>query len=215
MDRTLFIAELPDYLKIRPNLQILMSQFGEVETIILNTPRSKEPDWNVFQYADFWQYDSAYVVYKKAKYLQKVLKLDLSERLLVSKTGNDLRTPEEACEDKNHLDLDAALKRGEEYMKKYALQQRAAEDAKEAAKESEDGWITVSKKYKPVETAAAAIKKAGKRKRVKKEKMQLVNFYAFQERERKVKAFKNNTREWQESLDKIAQMRQERKFKPL
>lgn len=36
------------------NLQILMSQLGEVERIILNTPRSNDPDWSVFEYAKYW-----------------------------------------------------------------------------------------------------------------------------------------------------------------
>ena len=78
----------------------------------------------------------------------------------------------------NHFDTE-----NEKIMAEYSERKRLQEDMENEVKEQDDdGWTTVVKKFKPTST------KVSKKLRAKKRQMQHINFYSFQEREKKMKS---------------------------
>ena len=84
----------------------------------------------------------------------------------------------------------------------------------------EEGWVTVTKKQeKKHEKAKKAgedeMKKGrGKKNRRKKKKVELTNFYSHQIKEDKMNNIRALREKFEEDKQKIAKMKQERKFRP-
>jgi ribosomal RNA-processing protein 7 len=87
------------------------------------------------------------------------------------------------------------------------------------AEPDEDGWVTVAKKP---EKRKPDVKKAenreekgrGKKNRRKKKKVELTNFYSHQIKEDKMNNIRALREKFEEDKQKIAKMKQERKFRP-
>ena len=84
----------------------------------------------------------------------------------------------------------------------------------------EEGWVTVTKKQekKPEKAKKAGedeMKKGrGKKNRRKKKKVELTNFYSHQIKEDKMNNIRALREKFEEDKQKIAKMKQERKFRP-
>ena len=84
----------------------------------------------------------------------------------------------------------------------------------------EDGWVTVTKKQeKKPEKRKKAVeddskKGRGKKNRRKKKKVELTNFYSHQIKEDKMNNIRALREKFEEDKQKIAKMKQERKFRP-
>ena len=83
----------------------------------------------------------------------------------------------------------------------------------------EDGWVTVTKKQKKPEKRKKSAeddskKGRGKKNRRKKKKVELTNFYSHQIKEDKMNNIRALREKFEEDKQKIAKMKQERKFRP-
>lgn len=90
-----------------------------------------------------------------------------------------------------------------------AIQSRQKEPPKPTSyKESDDGWTTVHYKGGRDPT-----KKHSKTKKEKSKEEKLVNFYAFEVKEAKLKKHKELLEKFEEDKKRLAKMRSQRKFK--
>ena len=89
----------------------------------------------------------------------------------------------------------------------------------ELGQPDEEGWVTVARqeKKKPekkVESVEVELKGRGKKNRRKKKKVELKNFYSHQIKEDKMTNIRALREKFEEDKQKIAKMKQERKFRP-
>ena len=96
---------------------------------------------------------------------------------------------------------------------------REKEREEELGQPDEEGWVTVARqeKKKPekkVESVEEEKKGRGKKNRRKKKKVELKNFYSHQIKEDKMTNIRALREKFEEDKQKIAKMKQERKFRP-
>ena len=100
-----------------------------------------------------------------------------------------------------------------------AVVAREKEREEELGQPDEEGWVTVARqeKKKPekkVESVEEEKKGRGKKNRRKKKKVELKNFYSHQIKEDKMTNIRALREKFEEDKQKIAKMKQERKFRP-
>lgn len=95
--------------------------------------------------------------------------------------------------------------------KKLAKYESSLKEAKKPTyEEQEDGWITVHHKKGRDPTKKHSQK--GKKKKMRKSE-KLINFYAFEVKESKLKKHKELLEKFEEDKRRLAKMREQRKFK--
>jgi len=106
-------------------------------------------------------------------------------------------------------------KEADEYMQKFDAEElKKKNELKDAMEPDEEGWVTVPVKKKTpaiLKKELKRSKKAEKKMRVEKE---LQHFYMFQQREAKRDKIATLRQQFEEDKKRIAQMQQQRKFKP-
>lgn len=95
----------------------------------------------------------------------------------------------------------------------------AKEAVEQLGEPDEEGWVTVApkeRKEKKVEKVDKVDKKGGrgKKNRRKKKKVELTNFYSHQIKEDKMQNIRALREKFEEDKQKIAKMKQDRKFRP-
>merc|ERR1719500_319465 len=106
------------------------------------------------------------------------------------------------------------------YIEDYDRKVAEARLLDEGLSQPEEGWVTVTKKQekKPEKAKKAGedeMKKGrGKKNRRKKKKVELTNFYSHQIKEDKMNNIRALQEKFEEDKQKIAKMKQERKFRP-
>jgi len=112
-------------------------------------------------------------------------------------------------------DVSLVQKEADEYMTKFdAGELQKKSELKDAMEPDEEGWVTVPVKRKTPAMTRKELKrskKAEKKIRVEKE---LQHFYMFQQREAKRDKIATLRQQFEEDKKRIAQMQQQRKFKP-
>lgn len=109
---------------------------------------------------------------------------------------------------KTIIDVAQLKKKVKKKLEKYEAIQKVAKQ-KPTHEEQEDGWITVHHRggRDPTKKHAAKARKKSK----KSEK--LLNFYAFEVKESKLKKHKELLEKFEEDKRRLAKMREQRKFK--
>ncbi|KAK3914889.1 Ribosomal RNA-processing protein 7-like protein A [Frankliniella fusca] len=197
-DRTLFMLNVPPYCTEK-SLIYAWRDCGTVKSVYFHSrPNAGIPSTNESAYFPTVQevkgFKVAYVVFEKTEGLERALKWNDQEPLILSSSEAPLSCGvRKWCEDYNSKipnvkemqeDIDKYMA---VYDKKVLLQ--LAKD-KEAGEEDEDGWVTVTKRgrnpgFTRSENSNKKIRAQEDKKRSKK---QLINFYSFQVREAKMKS---------------------------
>ncbi|XP_018015454.1 putative ribosomal RNA-processing protein 7 homolog B [Hyalella azteca] len=120
-----------------------------------------------------------------------------------------------AEECKWRMDVVAAEEENNALMAELTEKYNLAQLQKEQQNEEDEGWTTVTKAFKKKIAPGAIQKKTTKRARAKQRKMELVNFYSFQHRDRKKQQWENLRRQYEQAKESFEKARQGRKFKPL
>ncbi|KAF2349049.1 Ribosomal RNA-processing protein 7 [Trinorchestia longiramus] len=218
IERTLYIQMLPTFLRIEENLRMLLSQYGIVEAIHYQEhPDKPRVNSAWIRPSLFAKNNVAFVIFRRAKHLQQVLQLSLEEPLYIAKTEAQLVTPAQKMEEESQwkMDMMAAEEENNAVMAELTEKHRLAQLQKEEQEEQDEGWITVTKAFKKKLAPGAIKKKTTKRARAKQRKMELVNFYSFQHRDRKKQQWENLRRQYEQAKESFEKARQGRKFKPL
>lgn len=107
-------------------------------------------------------------------------------------------------------DVNSLKKEVKKKLDKYDASQKEAK--KQSHEEQEDGWIKVHNKGSRDPTKKFVKGKKVKKNRKKKNE-NLLNFYAFEVREAKLKKHKELLEKFEEDKRRLAKMREQRKFK--
>lgn len=105
------------------------------------------------------------------------------------------------------VDVEELKKKVKKKLSKY--ESSLKETKKPTYEEQEDGWITVHHKGGRDPTKKHALKSKKKRRKTEK----LLNFYAFEVKESKLKKHKELLEKFEEDKKRLANMRSQRKFK--
>ncbi|XP_076068813.1 ribosomal RNA-processing protein 7 homolog A [Oratosquilla oratoria] len=216
-DRTLFLINVPPYCN-EACFKRIFSTCGKVVSVFFhkNPSAGVHPEQGFFDETEPVKgFKVAYVVFSHASGIKNALALDLQEEHVLS-------TEEEPIVmgiDRWYQETRAAMPDPEvlkvEIEKIVAEYDKNQEATKKKNEEPDDGgWITVSneKKKKPRVEKLNDVEK--KRSKKKKKKKQIVNFYSFQEREKKMEHLAVLRKKFEDDKKRIAQMRTLRKFKP-
>ncbi|XP_018422803.1 PREDICTED: ribosomal RNA-processing protein 7 homolog A [Nanorana parkeri] len=222
-NRTLFVINIPAYCTEK-YLSRIFSCCGPVESVeVLDKLTPPVKDHAVSKY--FHQnarkgYKVAYVVFKKPSGLSEFNSLTFSTPLVLSGEDHFLKTGiQEWIESYemsliNVAELQAEV---EQYMQEYDKKvEEKEEKEKEEGEPDEEGWVTVTRKGRRpgvarTETVTINVTEKEKKKRAQKE---LLNFYAWQNRNSKKESLSELRRKFEEDKQKIAIMRAQRKFRP-
>lgn len=109
---------------------------------------------------------------------------------------------------KSIIDVSQLKKKVKKKLERYEASQKVAKQ-KPTREEQEDGWITVHHRG----GRDPAKKHAAKAKRKAKNPEKLLNFYAFEVKESKLKKHKELLEKFEEDKRRLAKMREQRKFK--
>jgi len=236
-DRTLFLANIPPWATVKAITRIFQKN-GPVEAVYFQhepsvgpPPPPPLPDTDSLFQDSTSPYNFAtgfrfgYVVYKMPQGVRNAMtKMDILEPAVAS-------TKEQP--------IVSGVKRwAQEYNNKFVEEEKLLEDVKSYMEDydkkvaeaklideglsqpDEDGWVTVTKKQekKPEKRKKAAEddskKGRGKKNRRKKKKVELTNFYSHQIKEDKMNNIRALREKFEEDKQKIAKMKQERKFRP-
>lgn len=109
---------------------------------------------------------------------------------------------------KSIINVSQLKKKVKKKLAKYEANQKAAKQ-KPTHEEQEDGWITVHHRG----GRDPSKKHAAKSRRKAKKSEKLLNFYAFEVKESKLKKHKELLEKFEEDKRRLAKMRDQRKFK--
>lgn len=163
-------------------------------------------------------FKAAYIVFEKVAQLDKALKLSKLEP--INSETHTLKTGiNKWIDEYNNAVLQPKVlkERIETFMKnydEYVKQQQKRE--KKLEEEDDEGWVTVTKRGKVqsfARTEKIENKIMAKEEKGRKRK-ELKNFYTFQIRESKMKHIVSLRQKFEEDKKKIAQIKQNRRFKP-
>ncbi|KAM4021710.1 ribosomal RNA-processing protein 7 homolog A isoform 2-T2 [Anomaloglossus baeobatrachus] len=166
-------------------------------------------------------FKTANIVFRKAAGIQKFRSIKVWTPLVISKSKDFVTAGiHKWIEDykKSFVDVDALQAEIDTYMQEYDEKVTTKED-KAKEKEGvpdEDGWITVTRKGRRpgiarTEAINLRLTEKEKKKRAQKE---LLNFYAWQIRNKKKEHLAELRKKFEEDKQKIALMRAQRKFRP-
>jgi len=185
-------------------------------------PKPKEPESPYFKKTIPFTFHDVLIVFKSPKGVDQIMERKKENALVVkSETRQPLTGMKRWSANYREsiiTDWDGYEKDIDEYMKAYdARKEEEGKKLKEMGEEAdEDGWVTVTSKSKKAgvknsqrdqERAKAKAKAAG-------EKKELLNFYKFQEKEKKEDLIQNLRQKFEEDKKKVANMKAERRFRP-
>lgn len=219
--RTLLIVNVPPYADEK-GLMNAFSAAGTVQSVIFSTSSNTvSTDSNSQAFSKEIQKPSfkiCYLVFKKVVELDKALKL--SQLNPMNANGHEIKVGMKKWieEYNNSVEHPKTIKeRIEAFMKNHDKKTELEEkQEKELEQEDSEGWVTVTKKGKI--QSFARTEKVENRIMAKEEKnkkrKELKNFYTFQIRESKMKHIVSLRQKFEEDKQKIAQIKQSRRFKP-
>lgn len=217
--RTLFLVNIPPYADekgianafqeagIAESVQLCLKPNQSEPTTEGFTPEIKKPSFRV-----------GYIVFSKVVELDKALKLSELEPMNSDK-HKILTGMSKWMEQYNSsiLTQTSLKEKVENFMKRHDEDTKKAEDKeKELEQEDDEGWVTVTKRGK-VQSFARSEKVENKiiqKEEKNKKRKELKNFYTFQIRESKMKHIVTLRQKFEEDKRKIAQIKQNRRFKP-
>lgn len=222
-NRTLFVINIPAYCTERC-LSRIFSCCGYVESVeVLDKPTPPVKDHAVSKYFNQSArkgFKVAYVVFKNPSGLREFTSLKFSTPLVLSEEDHCIKTGIQAWVESyemsliNVAELQAEV---EQYMQEYDQKVAEKEEKeKEEGEPDEDGWVTVTRKGRRpglarTEAVTNHLTEKEKKKRAQKE---LMNFYAWQNRNSKKEHLAELRKKFEEDKQKIALMRAQRKFRP-
>ena len=233
-DRTLFLANIPPWATVKAITRIFQKN-GPVEAVYFQHEPSVGPPplpdtdslfqdpTSPYNFATGFRF--GYVVYKMPQGVRNAMtKMDILEPAVASTKEQPIVTGVKrwAQEYNNKfVEEEKLLEDVKSYMEDYDKKVAEAKLIDEGLSQpDEDGWVTVTKKQekKPEKRKKAAEddskKGRGKKNRRKKKKVELTNFYSHQIKEDKMNNIRALREKFEEDKQKIAKMKQERKFRP-
>ncbi|XP_048356873.1 ribosomal RNA-processing protein 7 homolog A [Sphaerodactylus townsendi] len=224
-NRTLFILNVPPYCT-EECLSRLFSGCCSVQSVeMCEKPRLGEKpeasESKFFNTKTLLGFKVAYVVFKSPAGIQAARSLSTHGPLVISSVNHPVQTgilKWIAGYAASVVDPAELKKEVDSFMQVYD-QKTAEEDAKAEAADGvpdEDGWVKVTRKGRRPgvpRTEAANLRVLEKEKR-KRQRKELLNFYAWQHRETKREHIAQLRKKFEEDKQKIALMREQRKFRP-
>lgn len=218
--RTLLAVNIPPYVD-EEGIKNAFREAGTIESVqFLLKPSTAEvkPVKKFLPDPEKTTFKAAYIVFEKVAQLDKALKLLKLEP--INSENHTLKTGLKKWIDEYNnavLQPKALKEKVEAFMKNYD-ERIKKEDKKEKKLEEEDdeGWVTVTKRGKVqsfARTEKIENKILAKEEKGRKRK-ELKNFYTFQIRESKMKHIVSLRQKFEEDKKKIAQIKQNRRFKP-
>lgn len=218
--RTLLAVNIPPYVDEK-GIKNAFREAGTIQSVqFLLKPSTAEvkPVKKFLADPDKTTFKAAYIVFEKVAQLDKALKLPKLEP--INSENHTLKTGiNKWIDEYNNAVLQPKIlkEKIETFMKNYdehAKQQEKKE--KRIEEEDDEGWVTVTKRGKVqsfARTEKIENKIMAKEEKGRKRK-ELKNFYTFQIRESKMKHIVSLRQKFEEDKKKIAQIKQNRRFKP-
>ena len=215
--RTLFTLGWPPFTN-KEEIKELYSSFGEVEEVYLKLQPGVIRDLQEVNNLDCESsFKVAYIVFQKEESLELTLKQRKSAKLSVE-VGSSRLGVRKWCHEYMEQRIDVAKLKAcaDDFMHEFDKQESARKIATDKLREmDEDGWITVVRKGKKRLAGEGNSSHINDRKRRKKKnKKELLNFYAFQQRESRRDHIAKLRKKFEEDKSKVLAMKQARKFKP-
>lgn len=217
--RTLLVVNIPPYVD-ELGIKNAFREAGTIQSVqFLLKPSTAEvklvkkflPDH------DNTSFKAAYIVFEKVAQLDKALKLSRLEPMNSEDHATKTGIKKWIEEYNNAVLQPKTLKeKVETFMKNYDEDVKKVEKEKKLEEEDDEGWVTVTKRGKVqsfARTEKIENKIMAKEEKGRKRK-ELKNFYTFQIRESKMKHIVSLRQKFEEDKKKIAQIKQNRRFKP-
>ncbi|XP_075716153.1 ribosomal RNA-processing protein 7 homolog A isoform X2 [Rhinoderma darwinii] len=223
-NRTLFIINIPAYVT-KKGLSEVFSFCGHVESVVLldktGSSVKKHVEGYSFNQRAIKGFRTAYMVFKDASGIKKFRSKEVWTSFVISKRDAFVKAGiHKWIEDyeKSLLNVAALQAEIDQYMQEYDDKVETREDkAKEKeGMPDEDGWITVTRKgrHPGVARTEALNLRLAEREKKKRAQKELLNFYAWQHRNKKKEHLAELRKKFEEDKQKIALMRAQRKFRP-
>lgn len=198
-------------------LRQLLGRFGDINGVSVSAFNMDEGANTRFAHVEFAKKQSIKLVMSNsdADYHESGLEIARTYgygQLIQTKTASEIKkmfsfideNPEELLEEVNS------------YMKDFEEQEALAKLEKERLlnEADEDGFMPVKNRNKRKRVVEERRGSGNKRERKPKKPMELKNFYRFQIREDKMKQLETLRKKFEEDKERVAKMKEQRKFKP-
>ncbi|XP_069593212.1 ribosomal RNA-processing protein 7 homolog A isoform X2 [Ranitomeya imitator] len=222
---SVLVVNVPAYVT-KKCLSDIFSSCGFVESVTLldkmePSVKKRAEDYRYFNQQAIKGFQAANIVFKNSSGIQKFRSIKVWTPLIISKRDDFVKAGlHKWIEDYEKSFVDVVVLQAEidKYMQEHDKKVATKED-KAKEKEGvpdEDGWITVTRKGRRpgiarTEAVNFRLTEKEKKKRAQKE---LLNFYAWQLRNKKKEHLAELRKKFEEDKQKIALMRAQRKFRP-
>ncbi|XP_062263800.1 ribosomal RNA-processing protein 7 homolog A [Platichthys flesus] len=228
LDRTLFVLNIPPYCS-EAVVTELFSQFGSVQSVELRDhPGSFQESGpklsKLFRPAEKKGFKVGYIVFEKSSSVSSAKSHPADEPLVVCTEKHPVKTGVQKWIQQyteSFIQPDKLQQKVDSFMEGYDKRKREAEEKQkeEAAQEQEDeeGWVKVTKGHKGAKArphSEAANKRTLQKEIRKKKRKELMNFYSWQQRNTQKEHIADLRKKFEEDKQKIALLRQQRKFRP-
>lgn len=218
--RTLLTVNVPPYVDEK-GVKNAFREAGTIQSVqFLLKPSTAEvkPLKKFLPESDKTTFKAAYIVFETVAQLDKALKLSRLEPMNSEDHATNTGIKKWIDEYNNAVLQPKTLKeKFETFMKNYDEDVNKVEKKEKKMEEEDDeGWVTVTKRGKVqsfARTEKIENKIMAKEEKGRKRK-ELKNFYTFQIRESKMKHIVSLRQKFEEDKKKIAQIKQNRRFKP-
>lgn len=218
--RTLLVVNIPPYVD-EEGIKNAFREAGTIHSVqFLLKPSTADikPVKKFLPDPEKTTFKAAYIVFEKVAELDKALKLSRLEPM--NSKNHAIKTGiKKWIEEYNNAVLQpkALKEKVETFMKNYDDNLKKVEKKEKKLEEEDDeGWVTVTKRGK-VQSFARTEKTENKimaKEEKGRKRKELKNFYTFQIRESKMKHIVSLRQKFEEDKKKIAQIKQNRRFKP-
>ena len=213
-DRTLFTLGWPPFAKIEEVRQVY-SAHGEIADVYLKRTPGVIRDLGEVNGKDVENsYKVAYVVFLNEENLKRVLSKTMKKVDVEVNTSNVgvSKWSMEYMEDRT--DVSTLKTSADDFMHEFDKEEAAKKREQEKLKEKdEEGWVTIVRKGKKHLGGDIDVSQNRRKKRKKKNK-ELLNFYAFQQRESRRDHIAQLRKKFEEDKLRVQAMKQARKFRP-
>ncbi|XP_077132135.1 ribosomal RNA-processing protein 7 homolog A [Ranitomeya variabilis] len=222
---SVLVVNVPAYVT-KECLSDIFSSCGDVESVTLldkvePSVKKHAEEYRYFNQQAIKGFQAANIVFKNSSGIQKFRSIKVWTPLIISKRDDFVKAGlHKWIEDyeKSFVDVVVLQTEIDKYMQEHDKKVATKED-KAKEKEGvpdEDGWITVTRKGRRpgiarTEAVNFRLTEKEKKKRAQKE---LLNFYAWQLRNKKKEHLAELRKKFEEDKQKIALMRAQRKFRP-
>ncbi|KAK2583385.1 hypothetical protein KPH14_009374 [Odynerus spinipes] len=204
--KTLFVLNIPPYATSDSLKSAFTKLCGEVKSVVFTTSVG---------------FKTAYIVFENDSSLEKALRLSSDYAICLStKEETYLTGLAKWCKEYNNsIRSENDIKKEiEEYMSMYDKQIEDRIAKEKAAKDMEDGWVTVTSRKKRGQFAPSrkesTINKIRNKEEQKVHKKQLLNFYTFQIRESKKQNLAELRKKFELDKKRLQELKMKRTFKP-